>query len=168
MRETPNQLDADAHSGEALASPTGCAPSFPRCSLCRHSSEIRTGCANQRPSGSVRGGTRQTGIPTRDRQPLAQSEFSESQTSQPHDLRPRLPRCPFLDTFRLAKIKRPRAYGSEIGGAEIEILLGVTCFFRTTSYQAAQPWFPPRPTDSASAGSHWRRVDYRHSWQSVP
>ena len=41
--------------GEALASPTGCAPSFPRCSLCRYSSEIRTGCANERPSGSVRG-----------------------------------------------------------------------------------------------------------------
>src|SRR5690242_641416 len=30
-------------------------------------------------------------------------KFSESQTSQPHDLRPRLPRCPFLDSFRLVK-----------------------------------------------------------------
>ena len=30
------------------------------------------------------------------------SEFSESQISQPHDLRPRLSRCPFLDNFRIA------------------------------------------------------------------
>src|SRR5260370_10428471 len=53
--ETQNQLDPDARLGAALASSTGCAPSFPRCSLRRYSSEIRTGCANERPSGSVRG-----------------------------------------------------------------------------------------------------------------
>jgi hypothetical protein len=29
-------------------------------------------------------------------------EFPESQTSEPHGLRLRLPRCPFLDSFRLA------------------------------------------------------------------
>ncbi len=37
-----------------------------RCSLRRHSSEIRTGCANQRPSGSVRGVPRNR-YPYRDR-----------------------------------------------------------------------------------------------------
>src|SRR5215472_3910009 len=36
-----------------MASPTPCAPSFSRCSLRRYTSAIRTGCANQRPSGSV-------------------------------------------------------------------------------------------------------------------
>jgi hypothetical protein len=36
----------------------------------RYSSEIRTGCANQRPSGSVRGAA-SNGCPYRDRQPPA-------------------------------------------------------------------------------------------------
>jgi hypothetical protein len=44
--------------GHAMASSTACAPSLSGCSLGCHSSEIRTGCANQRPSGSVRGATR--------------------------------------------------------------------------------------------------------------
>ena len=65
--ETPNQLDPDARPGEALAPPTGCAPPFPRCSFCRYSSEIRTGCANKRPSGSVRGAPGNW-CPYRDRQ----------------------------------------------------------------------------------------------------
>src|SRR5215472_16440607 len=38
-----------------MASPTPCAPSFSRCSLRRYTSAIRTGCANERPSGSVEG-----------------------------------------------------------------------------------------------------------------
>src|SRR4029077_15381926 len=38
-----------------MVSPTAGPPSLPRGSLRRQSSEIRTGCANERPSGSVRG-----------------------------------------------------------------------------------------------------------------
>jgi hypothetical protein len=38
-----------------VASSTGRAPSLPRSPLRRYSSKIRTGCANKRPSGSVRG-----------------------------------------------------------------------------------------------------------------
>jgi hypothetical protein len=34
------------------------------CTLGRYSSEIRTGCANERPSGSVRGGHQAIGVPT--------------------------------------------------------------------------------------------------------
>src|SRR5260370_5826630 len=55
-----------------MASSTACAPSLSGCSLRRHSSEIRTGCANQRPSGSVRGAA-SNGCPYRDRQ-LAQND----------------------------------------------------------------------------------------------
>src|SRR5580692_3413062 len=72
--EAPDQLDAHARPGYALASSTACAPSLSGCSLRRHSSEIRTGCANQRPSGSVRGATR-NGCPYRARK-LTGSIFS--------------------------------------------------------------------------------------------
>src|SRR5580704_18883076 len=53
--EAPDQLDAYPCIGYAMASSAACAPSLSGCSLRCHSSEIRTGCANQRPSGSVRG-----------------------------------------------------------------------------------------------------------------
>src|SRR5215831_89356 len=42
-----------------LASATARAPSLSRGSLCRQSSAIRTGCATKRPSGSVRGVSRE-------------------------------------------------------------------------------------------------------------
>ena len=42
---------------------TGCAPSFPRCSFCRYSSEIRTGCANERPSALCGGSQRWLSLP---------------------------------------------------------------------------------------------------------
>src|SRR6516164_8996031 len=38
-----------------MAPTTAGAPSLSRSPLCRYSSEIRTGCANERPSGSLRG-----------------------------------------------------------------------------------------------------------------
>jgi hypothetical protein len=38
-----------------MVSSTASAPSLPRASLCRHSSAIRTGCANERSSGSEEG-----------------------------------------------------------------------------------------------------------------
>src|SRR5205807_8272742 len=41
-----------------MAPSTTSAPSLPRDSLYRQSSAIRTGCANERPSGSVRGVSR--------------------------------------------------------------------------------------------------------------
>src|SRR5882762_9278641 len=53
--ETPDLLGAYPCLGEPMASSTARAPSLSCSSLCRQSSEIRTGCANQRPSGSVRG-----------------------------------------------------------------------------------------------------------------
>src|SRR5215472_11252017 len=53
--ETLDFLDARPCLSGALASPTPCAPSFSRCSLRRYPSAMRTGCANQRPSGSVEG-----------------------------------------------------------------------------------------------------------------
>ena len=56
--EAPDQLDAYPCIGYAMASSTACAPSLSGCSLRCHSSEIRTGCANQRPSGSVQGATK--------------------------------------------------------------------------------------------------------------
>src|SRR5580693_5239103 len=68
--EAPDQLDAHACPGYAMASSTACAPSLSGCSLRRYSSEIRTGCANQRPSGSVRGATR-NGCPYRAQQQSA-------------------------------------------------------------------------------------------------
>src|SRR5580700_3575891 len=68
--EAPDQLDTHACPGYAMASSTACAPPLSGCSLRRHSSEIRTGCANQRPSGSVRGATR-NGCPYRARQLMA-------------------------------------------------------------------------------------------------
>src|ERR1700751_1739691 len=43
----------------SLASATASAPSLPRRSLRRQASPIRTGCANERPSGSVRGVSRE-------------------------------------------------------------------------------------------------------------
>src|SRR5262249_49150860 len=48
-------LGTHAHTRWALASATASAPSLPGSSLCRHASAIRTGCANKRSSGSVRG-----------------------------------------------------------------------------------------------------------------
>jgi len=48
-------LDAHAQTGRALASSTARAPSLSCYTLRRQSSAIRTGCANERPSGSVRG-----------------------------------------------------------------------------------------------------------------
>jgi hypothetical protein len=42
-----------------MVSPTAGPPSLTRGSLCRQSSAIRTGCANERPSGSVRGVSRE-------------------------------------------------------------------------------------------------------------
>jgi hypothetical protein len=48
-------LDAHAQTGRALASATARAPSLPGGSLRRYASAIRTGCANERSSGSVRG-----------------------------------------------------------------------------------------------------------------
>jgi hypothetical protein len=50
-------LDPHAHAGPTMASATESAPPLSRRSLRRQSSEIRTGCANERPSGSVRGAT---------------------------------------------------------------------------------------------------------------
>src|SRR5258707_15117936 len=43
-------LDTHPCHGYEVASSTACAPSLSGCSLRRHSSEIRTGCANKRPS----------------------------------------------------------------------------------------------------------------------
>ena len=65
--ETPDHVDAHPCIGSALASSTEHASSLSGCTLCRHSSEIRTGCANKRPSGSVRGVSREW-YPDRDRQ----------------------------------------------------------------------------------------------------
>src|SRR5882672_10068156 len=65
--ETPGLVDAHSCFGSAMASSTANAPSLSRRSLRRQSSEIRTGCANKRPSGSVRGAT-SDGCPYRDRQ----------------------------------------------------------------------------------------------------
>src|SRR5882672_2975662 len=65
--ETPGLVDAHSCFGSAMASSTANAPSLSRRSLCRQSSAIRTGCANKRPSGSVRGAT-SNGCPYRDRQ----------------------------------------------------------------------------------------------------
>ena len=53
--ETPDLLGAYPCLGRPMVASTASAPSLPRGSLCRHSSAIRTGCANQRPSGSARG-----------------------------------------------------------------------------------------------------------------
>src|SRR5215472_4477214 len=52
-------VDPHACVRGSLASATACAPSLPRGSLCRQSSAIRTGCAKKRPSGSVRGVSRE-------------------------------------------------------------------------------------------------------------
>src|ERR1700680_4165160 len=65
--ETPDLMDTHSRFGSAMAFSTARAPPLSCCTLCRHSSEIRTGCANQRPSGSVRGAAR-NGCPYRDRQ----------------------------------------------------------------------------------------------------
>ena len=48
-------LDAYARLGRPMVSSTASAPSLSRGSLCRQSSAIRTGCANERPSGSEEG-----------------------------------------------------------------------------------------------------------------
>ena len=53
--ETPDLVDAYSGLGSAVASATEHASSLSRCTLCRHSSEIRTGCANERSSGSEEG-----------------------------------------------------------------------------------------------------------------
>src|SRR5262245_17306064 len=52
-------VDPHASVRRSLASATARAPSLPRGSLCRQSSAIRTGCAKKRPSGSVRGVSRE-------------------------------------------------------------------------------------------------------------
>src|SRR5215475_4204538 len=65
--ETPDLVDAHPRLGSALASSTEHASSLSGCTLCRHSSAIRTGCANKRSSGSVRGVSREW-YPYRDRQ----------------------------------------------------------------------------------------------------
>jgi hypothetical protein len=51
----PPPVDSYACAGPTMVSSTACAPSLSRSSLRRQSSEIRTGCANERPSGSVEG-----------------------------------------------------------------------------------------------------------------
>src|SRR5580698_7483944 len=53
--KAPDSLDTYAGNGPTVASNTQGAPSLPGGTLRRHTSEIRTGCANKRPSGSVRG-----------------------------------------------------------------------------------------------------------------
>src|ERR1700756_1857668 len=53
--ETPDLVDAYSCLGSALASATEHASSLSGCTLCRHSSAIRTGCANERSSGSEEG-----------------------------------------------------------------------------------------------------------------
>src|SRR5437016_8354294 len=53
--EAPDLLGAYSRLGCALASSTASNPSLSCGSLCRQSSAIRTGCAKERPSGSVRG-----------------------------------------------------------------------------------------------------------------
>src|SRR5262249_7262495 len=53
--ETPAHVDAHPRVSSAMASSTEYTPSVSRCALCRHLSAIRTGCANERPSGSVEG-----------------------------------------------------------------------------------------------------------------
>jgi len=53
--ETPDLVDAYSCLGSTLASATEHASSLSRCTLCRQSSEIRTGCANKRSSGSEEG-----------------------------------------------------------------------------------------------------------------
>src|SRR5262249_5723479 len=57
--EAPVLVDPHASIRGPLASATARAPSLSRGSLCRQSSAIRTGCAKQRPSGSVRGVSRE-------------------------------------------------------------------------------------------------------------
>jgi hypothetical protein len=53
--KAPDSLDTYAGTGSTVASQTKGAPSLPGGTLRRHTSKIRTGCANKRPSGSVRG-----------------------------------------------------------------------------------------------------------------
>src|SRR6266852_4242342 len=52
---TPPTVDPDACAGSTMATSTARAPSLSCSSLRRQSSEIRTGCANERPSGSGEG-----------------------------------------------------------------------------------------------------------------
>src|ERR1035438_7082700 len=61
----PVLLDTCPRSGCTLASRTASTPSLSCRSLRRQSSAIRTGCANERPSGSVRGAI-SNGCPYRD------------------------------------------------------------------------------------------------------
>src|ERR1035437_10706191 len=61
----PVLLDTCPRSGCTLASCTASTPSLSCRSLCRQSSAIRTACANERPSGSVRGAI-SNGCPYRD------------------------------------------------------------------------------------------------------
>src|SRR5260370_25034348 len=74
--ETPDLVDAHPRVGSAMDSSTASAPSLSGRSLRRHSSEIRTGCANKRPSGSVRGAT-SNGCPYRDRQQPHSFRFAD-------------------------------------------------------------------------------------------
>jgi hypothetical protein len=52
---TPLLMDTYPPTGFTLASSTEHASSLSGCTLCRHSSAIRTGCAKERPSGSEEG-----------------------------------------------------------------------------------------------------------------
>jgi hypothetical protein len=61
---TPPTVDPDACAGSTMATSTARAPSLSCRSLRRQSSEIRTGCVNERPSGSGEGVARATTIPT--------------------------------------------------------------------------------------------------------
>ena len=74
MPETPDIVDAYSRFCSQMASDPTRTPSFPRCTLRRHSSEIRTGCAKERPSGTVRGAT-SNGCPYRDRQLFQRRNF---------------------------------------------------------------------------------------------
>jgi hypothetical protein len=78
--EAPDQLDTHPCPGYEMASSIAYAPSLSGCSLCRHSSEIRTGCANKRPSGSGRGAI-SNDRPYRDRQ-LRRSKMPEARRSR--------------------------------------------------------------------------------------
>src|SRR6266567_6988304 len=81
--ETSDLLDAYSRPGRPMVSSTASTPSLPRGSLCRQSSAIRTGCANKRPSGSVRGyhvSDIPTGISVRANGPL-RSKFCAEQAA---------------------------------------------------------------------------------------
>jgi hypothetical protein len=81
--DAPDTLDTNARLGNALAPSTACAPSLSRCPLRRYSSEIRTGCAKECPSGSVRG-YHASGNPYRDLQSAARKIGSQAASPGRH------------------------------------------------------------------------------------